>query len=373
MHVSNVLRRLKASYAAGLDELPATVLKKLAQQISFPLSVIFQQSYETGTLPDDWSKAKIRPIFKNGSRTDAANYRPISLTSVCCKVMERVVKDFLSDHLRANNIITASQHGFLAKKSTETQLLECVNDWTGSLNRHENVDVFYMDISKAFDVVSHPKLLYKLKKYKITGKFFNWISAFLSTRTQCVNIGKFMSTEETVSSGVPQGSVLGPLLFLLYINDLPEVVKASTVKIFADDTKLYLSRPKDMTFDALYDDIERLLEWTAENQLGIAFHKCNMLHLGQNNPKANYIFEDCQIPAVQVVKDLGVFVSDNMKFDVHVSKICAKAHRMCGLIFKCFMCRDYDFLLSIFCTFVRPIWSIARRYGRHKAWRTLKN
>jgi hypothetical protein len=178
VHVCKVLRGLKSSFSAGLDELPAIVLKTLSHQLSSPLSVIFQQSFQTGKLPDDWLKAKIRPIFKKGSRTDAANYRPISLTSVGCKAMERVIKDFLLDHLRTNNIITPSQHGFLAKKSTETQLLECVNDWTGSLNRHENVDVFYMDISKAFDVVSHPKLLYKLKMYKITGHFFNWIESF---------------------------------------------------------------------------------------------------------------------------------------------------------------------------------------------------
>ena len=354
--IASVLRKLKPGSSAGLDGIPSVLLNKLGDHLAIPLQFIFQQSFDTGDLPNDWLKAKIRPIYKNnGNRSRASCYRPISLTSVCCKAMERVLKDFLLDHLAQNSIITASQHGFLSKKSTETQLLECINDWTGSLQLHENVDVFYMDISKAFDVVSHPKLLFKLEKYGIRGKFLSWIRAFLSGRSQCVAVNDVLSPEEAVLSGVPQGSVLGPLLFLLYVNDLPSVVKDSTVKIFADDTKLYFSRKKGLAFDLLSDDIDRVLAWTAENQLGVAFHKCSILHLGSSNPMTDYVFGNEPIPPSKLVKDLGVYISDDLKFNEHIAKTVAKAHRMCGLVFKSFSCRDHDFLVKMFIVFVRPL------------------
>jgi hypothetical protein len=130
-------------------------------------------------------------------------------------------------------------------------------------------------------------------------------------------------------------------------NDLPSVVKASTVKIFADDTKLYLSRKKNMSFDALNDDIERVLLWTVENQLGVAFHKSSILHIGFNNPKTGYVFGEIDIPALDVVKDLGVYTSSDLKFTIHIDKMVAKAYGMCGLIFKCFICRDHNFLVKI--------------------------
>ena len=354
--ISNVLTCLKSSSSAGLDDIPSICLKNVSNQLAVPLQSIFQDSFDTGSLPDDWLKAKIRPIFKNnGSRSTASNYRPVSLTSVCCKAMERVLKGYLLNHLVKNGIITAAQHGFLAKKSTETQLLECVNDWTASLDRKEAVDIFYMDIAKAFDVVSHPKLLHKLQKYKITGKFYQWIKSFLSNRTQCVKHGNKVSGDEKVLSGVPQGSVLGPLLFLLFINDLPQVVKVSTVKIFADDTKIYLSRKSGLTFDALYDDIANVLKWTAKNQLSVAFHKSNIVHLGHGNANTAYVFDNVSIPSAHVMKDLGVHISDDLKFSVHIDKMVAKAHRMAGLIFKCFMCRDHDFLVQMFKTYVLPL------------------
>jgi len=170
-----------------------------------------------------------------------------------------------------------------------------------------------------------------------------------------VSVGSSHSSEARVRSGVPQGSVLGPPLFLLYINDLPNVVRGSTVKIFADDTKIYLSRKKGLSFDALSDDIERVLSWTLENQLGVAFHKSNILHLGSSNPCYDYVFSGATIPAADVVKDLGVFVSSDLKFSDHIAKMCSKAHKMCSLIFKCFMCREHDFLVKMFKTFVRPL------------------
>ena len=211
-----------------------------------------------------------------------------------------------------------------------------------------------MDVAKAFDVVSHKKLLHKLSVYGITGKLLNWIESFLTKRSQCVKSYDSSSLAE-VLSGVPQGSVLGPLLFMLFVNDLPKVVKNSAIKIFADDTKLYFSAPKDASFDSLQGDIESVLEWTVQNQLLVAFQKCNILHIGASNQRRDYIFDGINIPAPDYVKDLGIYVSTDLKFNVHIDKYVSRAHRMCGLIFKSFMCRDADFLVKMFKMFVRPL------------------
>ena len=170
---------------------------------------------------------------------DPTQYRPISLTSICCKIFERSVKTFLNEFITKHNIISEHQHGFQSKKSTQTQLLECSNNWTYWVDKREGVDVVYLDISKAFDSVSHSKLLHKLQKYGIRGKFFNCIKSFLEGRAQRVKVNNSFSKASHVKSGVPQGSVLGPLLFLLYINDVVGSLKNCSIKIFADDCKVY--------------------------------------------------------------------------------------------------------------------------------------
>ena len=356
LNVKKMLHSLRPDSAPGPDGIPSLLLKRLAQNLSVPLTSIFQQSFDTHTLPQEWLKAKIRPLFKkSGSRSDPSMYRPISLTSVCCKSFERLIKQVLLDHLHSNNIISQHQHGFLSKKSTETQLLECLNDWTSSVDRGKFVDVFYLDVAKAFDTVSHEKLLAKLESYKICGKLLKWIKAFLTGRTQYVAVNSSFSNEKLVSSGVPQGSVLGPLCFLLYINDLPSVVQNSSIKLFADDSKLYFCAKtvEDLIF--LDDDIERVMKWFEVNQLGIALHKCNLLRLGAKTVSHDYVIGETTVKQAEKVKDLGIILSDNLNFTPHIDTIVAKASRMSGLIFKTFTCRDPDFLVRMFCVFVRSL------------------
>ncbi|CAL4083944.1 unnamed protein product, partial [Meganyctiphanes norvegica] len=214
------------------------MLKETASSVCFPLSMIFEESLQTGETPDDWRKANVTPIFKKGDRNDPANYRPVSLTSQVCKVLETVVRDNILNHLKENDLLSDKQHGFREGRSCLSNLLTTLEDWTSILDDGDCVDVAYLDFRKAFDLVSHKHLLLKLQKYGINGQVGNWIKAFLENRKQRVVIRGQVSDELDVLSGVPQGSVLGPILFLIFINDLPNCTTCP-VCLFADDSKIY--------------------------------------------------------------------------------------------------------------------------------------
>ena len=192
----------------------------------------------TGKIPADWKKANVSPVFKKGSKSDPANYRLISLTCILCKVMEHIVASKLTQHFNKHNtcILYDLQHGFRERRSRETQIIQLVEDLGRKLVEHKQVDIVLLDFSKAFDKVSHSKLLFKLSQHGVKGDTctLNWIRAFLVGRTQAVVLEGESSSEVPVTSGVPQGSVLGPLLFLFYINDLPQNIQ-SQVRLFADD------------------------------------------------------------------------------------------------------------------------------------------
>ena len=354
--IEDALNTLSDDASSGPDSLPSCFLKKFAAQLSNPLFHIFSESMNCGKLPQSWKIGKIIPIYKGkGRKCEPANYRPISLTSICCKVYERIIRRTIVNHLKCNDLISHAQHGFLSGKSTQTQLLECINDWTKSIDSKKSVDVFYLDIAKAFDTVSHPKLLKKLESYGISGDLLRWIEDFLSFRTQYVSVKNCDSSRKKVDSGVPQGSVLGPVLFLIYINDLAKVVKNCSLKMFADDTKIYFKCDQATDRTLLEIDLELVFEWAKMNQLSIAMQKCFVLHLGPANSKNQYVIDNVPLASEKFVKDLGVYVSESAHFNLHISKICSKSYYMINLIFRSFICRDPKFLISMFNIYVRSI------------------
>ena len=212
----NILLKLNINSSGGPDGIKPILLKNIAHAIHKPLAFLFECLFLNGCVPVDWRRAHITPIFKKGDPTLVSNYRPISLTSVCCKVMETVIKNHIMNYLLDRKLISRQQHGFLTKRSTCTQLLESINDWSVALDNKNNVDIVYVDFSRAFDSVVHSKLLCKLASYGIRDDLLRWIRAFLLDRQQCVVVNHFISKPCNVLSGVPQGSVLGPLLFLLF-------------------------------------------------------------------------------------------------------------------------------------------------------------
>jgi hypothetical protein len=307
------------------------------------------------TLPQHWLQGTVIPIYKGkGKDNDKASYRPISLTSAPCKTMEAIVKDEILQFLLQEGKISNHQHGFLSKRSTQTQLLECLNEWTGLIDAKDYVDVLYMDIAKAFDTVSHSILMQKLTEVGISGKLRAWIKCFLTERSQVVKVGDHLSCTEKVTSGVPQGSVLGPLLFLIFINDISEVVTNSGLKIFADDTKVYFKTKRDTDHKKFTYDARKVFGWAHKNRLNVAMHKCQVLHLGAGNPQRPLSIGGNVLETTLSIKDLGVIMSQTLKFTEHINAITRAAYQRSGLIFKCFITRDREFLTKMFTSFCRP-------------------
>jgi hypothetical protein len=207
------------------------------------LSIIFEESFRTSILPPIWKQAVVTPIHKKGSKASVSNYRPISLTSVPCKVFEQTLCDCITSYFKVNNLLSNAQHGFLAKKSTITQLILSVNR-TLAIDSGKLIDVAFLDFARAFDSVSHQKRIVILDRIGLRGNILSWIHSYLSQRSQKVLIGNSLSTEVDVVSSTPQGICLGPLLFLIYINDLPEIVTHNSVYLFADDCKLHFAFKK---------------------------------------------------------------------------------------------------------------------------------
>ena len=272
-----------------------------------------------------------------------------------CKILESIIRDHIITHMTENNLFSPRQFGFISGRSTTLQLLHVLNIWTEILDQGGSLDIIYCDFMKAFDKVPHKRLLLKTEKYGITGNILGWIQSFLSNRTQCIKIKNSISKSAPVTSGIPQGSVLGPILFVLYINDLPEVVDSkSMIFLFADDTKIFRRIDSQADNTQLQKDIDSLIEWS--NKWLLKFHpdKCVSMSMGGNNKHHEYHMGDHTLAVSECEKDIGVYIDYQLKFDTHINTMINKANRILAITRKTFDYIDRDSFNQIFKGLVRP-------------------
>lgn len=354
--VMEKIKELNISKACGPDEIHPRMLKELVNYLSSPISVIIKASLKEGKLPDDWKIAYISAIYKKGNRNKPENYRPISLTSIVCKIAESIIKDHITKHLLENNLISTKQFGFVRGRSTATQLLSYLNECVDVIASDNVVDCIYFDFAKAFDSVPHQRLTCKVESFGIKGEILGWIKAFLSGRSQIVKVNGAESFPGKVLSGVPQGSVLGPLLFVMYINDLPSCISSGSF-LFADDTKIFRKISCKEDSQQLQADIDALAHWSQQWLLNFHPDKCHVLTLGKfENIRhtARYTLGDLELEHVFDEKDLGVIIDSELKFEEHMNLKIKKANAISGLIRRSFSYLDPPLFKKLFTTFVRP-------------------
>ena len=349
--ILTAIDKLNVSKAPGPDGLHARIIKECKESFSIVFSIIFKKSLQEGALPKQWKQAHVKALFKKGKRTQCSNYRPVSLTSIVCKLFESIIRDNITQFLETHSLITTHQHGFRSGHSCTTQLLELMEDFTDFYEEEIPYDCIYLDFAKAFDRVPHQRVLTKLYNLGIRGKLINWIKDFLHGREQRVVINNNYSDWTNVVSGIPQGSVLGPTLFTIFINDIPVDINSS-IKIFADDTKLYNDAHLS---NLIQNDLNKLVQWSNIWLLPFNIDKCKVLHYGKLNPKNNYMMNDIPLSAGPSIKDLGITFQDNLRFDEHISKITSTANSRLGIIKNTFHSIDEKGFMILFKSNVRPV------------------
>ena len=327
--IAKLLSELDTTKAPGPDCIPTLVLKECAIQLATSLHALFNLSFHLGVFPSIWKLANIAPIHKKGRKKDAANYRPISLLCILSKVLEKCVYSKIITHL--SPMLHDLQHGFTKDRSTTTQLLIVYDYINQVVDNRGQVDVAFLDLSKAFDSVSHQLLCHKLQQFGICGKLLSWFKSYLTLRTQQTVVGDQTSDIEQVLSGVPQGSILGPLLFLLYINDLPMTITdpATCIALYADDAKIYKAINDIDDSTTLQEQLNNIQEWSETWKLRFNPDKCKMMRITRRiNPiKHEYSMGSKNIELVSSFIDLGVIIQDNLLWNQQIASMVRKANR----------------------------------------------
>ena len=319
------------------------------------LTIIFQKSLDTGKVPKDWRSANVTAIFKKGEKYQPSNYRPVSLTCICCKLQEHILTSNILKHLDENDILTDFQHGFRARRSCETQLLTLAEELVSGMDKGQQHDLVVLDFSKAFDRVPHELLLRKLDHYGVRGSTLKWIRAFLTDRVQQVTVEGATSDSVQVLSGVPQGTVLGPLLFL-FLSTTSQTAY-SRIRLFADDCILYRCIKDGHDCELLQSDLNNLAAW--EKKWGMAFHpeKCSAIRVtrAKNPISSSYTLKGHALQMEDSTWYLGVELQPNMSWNRHMDQAVKKANSTLGFLRRNLRVSNEQTKSSAYFSMVRPI------------------
>ena len=356
--ISLAIDNIPSGSSPGPDGIPVILLKKTKKPISRILTKILKASLRTGMIPSNLKMSCIIPIHKGGTQGDPSNFRPISLTSHIIKTMERVIRRCIILYLEHFNKLDPRQHGSRSGRSTLSQLLKHQDDIIKALEDEANLDCIYLDFAKAYDKVDHGILLYKLKQIGISGNLGRWIMCFLTDRKQYVMVKGRKSQIFTLISGVPQGSVLGPLLFLIFIGDLSEGVTADTL-IYVDDSKVKDIVKTEEDVEKLQENLDKIYLWETTNNMKFNGGKFLVVRYGKNESlKENTIYFTSEmtetILQVESCRDLGITMQDNGTFTFQIEKICKKVRQKSGWILRTFFSRNQKFMRHMWNTLVQP-------------------
>ena len=371
--VSNVLSKIDEKKATGLDMIPSKLLKMAANIVAPSLTSIFSKSILTGIYPNDWKTAKVTPLFIKGIKSDPNNYRPISVIPIISKVFERIIYNQLFHYLDDNKLLLGCQSGFRSLHSTLTALLEATNAWSVNIDNGLLNGVVFIDLTKAFDTIDHEIILRKMYIFLYTIK---WFSSYLSGRTQRCNVGGKLSSARTLSCGVPQGSILGPLLFLIYINDLPNSLRGAVPRMFADDTNLTLSAKTLTELKlALTPELNNLSCWLKANKLSLNVVKTELMIIGSRQrlsaqcDDVEIRIDDQIIKRVDHTKSLGLTIDAQLSWGKHVEEICKKVSSAIGALKRVrpFISKEtaiqiYNALIMPHFDYCSPVWDCLSGY-----------
>jgi hypothetical protein len=352
--LTKLLLQLDPSKSAGPDNVPALFLINCTKSIVEPIVLLFNRSFAECTVPSIWKSAFITPVHKKGSKTEVTNYRPISKLCILSKLLEKLVYIQVNEALK--NYFSPNQHGFLQHRSTISNL-SLLNDYVSfEMSRGSQVDVIYTDYSKAFDRIDHDLLISKLHKMGISGDLLRWFSSYIANRSQAVVINNYISSWVTVPSGVPQGSLLGPLLFNIYVNDISDCFIHTNLLCFADDMKIFAKVKTVQDSILIQDDLMRLDRYCYSNKLELNPSKCFTVTFSRQRcpVQTSYKLRDQNLSKVPVMKDLGVLHDSKLLFDEHINNVVSSATKALGFIMRnSLYFTQAKTMKVLFCAYVR--------------------
>ena len=353
--IKRVIKEIRDGAAAGPDGVPALLLKKTAETMSKPLAIMLRKSVDNGEIYEEHKLAYITPIFKNGSRMEAGNYRPVSLTSHIIKIYERVIKKHIMVHLSDNELFNKGQHGFVPNRSTMTQLMVHHESIYENMLENKSTEVVYLDFAKAFDKVDHNILIRKVMEHKISGKIIRWIREFLKNRKQIVIANGVKSDETEVISGVPQGTVLAALLFVIMIYDIDKDITNTQVRSFADDTRVSRSIVSQQDREIMQSDLNKIYKWAEDNRMMFNANKFEQMNYGKTEGEEYEYRGPSQERIVKKseVKDLGVVINNMITCSDQINVVISKCRAKIGMIFRHFNTRNAEHMLMLYKTYIR--------------------